>query len=814
MLGTLGQLLILVSFVACGLSGFAFLQAARHEGMEWLRIGRSAWGVVVTALLGASGILLYLLLTHQFQYAYVYEQSSLDQQTIFLFSAFWAGQQGSFLLWAVFMALLGIPLIRKTDTYEAPVMTVVAFCQVFLLSMVVGLKLGAFSLGASPFQTLAEKYPDAPILQTPGFVPADGSGLNDLLQNYWMAIHPPTLFIGFTMLIVPFAFSVAALWKRRYTEWVKPALPWTIAGVMVLGVGIMMGGYWAYETLSFGGYWAWDPVENSSLVPWLISVAAIHCMIIQRKSGRGHKAALFLNLLAFMLVIYSTFLTRSGILGDVSVHSFVDLGMMNQLLVWILAMAVVGFGLFAVRYRELPTPREEPHLLSREFMIFAGAMLLCAVAAVVTVGTSSPILGKMFREAPSTVPIDFYNRWTLPLAIGFVFLVGLGQLFWWNKMSLENANRVLLKPIALAVASTVAILVFTPFVELTMNTEALQAPAESVARAAGLLGGFGQFWAVYGTGLLLLLLVFVAFFALYGNGLVLWRISRGNPKLAGGALSHVGLAIMVLGIIASSGFSEPLARATGVQIGASRDNFILTRGETRTVGGYKVTYSGREPSAEGRPAYVLDFVDPAGRSYTLKPVVYKSNKDQWIQHPDHKILPEKDLFVAVTPSPMFGTEDTRPGELALARGDSTVLGDQEYAVRFRAFDTNVDRVLLPDSTEIAVAAVLDVTNLATGETRELRPVYIIMRDRMQQFIQARVPEWNLGMTFTGMNVENGRINLVVDGVEVTPEDWIVVQAYEKPFINFMWFGFLILTAGFGLSAYRRWQDVKMRARPA
>src|SRR5690606_22657907 len=232
------------------------------------------------------------------------------------------------------------------------------------------------------------------------------------------------------------------LWKRRYTEWVKPALPWTITGVMVLGVGIMMGGYWAYETLSFGGYWAWDPVENSSLVPWLISVAAIHCMIIQRKSGRGHKAALFLNLLAFMLVIYSTFLTRSGILGDVSVHSFVDLGMMNQLLVWILAMAVVGFGLFAVRYRELPTPREEPHLLSREFMIFAGAMLLCAVAAVVTVGTSSPILGKMFREAPSTVPIDFYNRWTLPLAIGFVFLVGLGQLFWWNKMSLENANRV------------------------------------------------------------------------------------------------------------------------------------------------------------------------------------------------------------------------------------------------------------------------------------------------------------------------------------------------------------------------------------
>ena len=810
MLGTVGQLLILVAFVACGLSGFAFLQAAQAGAAEWRRIGRAAWGVVVTSVLGAAGILLYLLLTHQFQYAYVFEQSSLEQPLIFLISAFWAGQEGSFLLWVIMMALLGVALIRWTGSYEAPVMTVVAFCQVFLLSMVVGLKLGGMTIGASPFTTLAEKFPDAPMLQVPGFIPADGSGLNDLLQNYWMAIHPPTLFVGFTMLIVPFAFAVAALWKRRYTDWVRPALPWTLAGTAVLGLGIMLGGYWAYETLSFGGYWAWDPVENSSLVPWITAIAAIHCMIIQKKSGRGHKAALFLSLLSFMLVIYSTFLTRSGILGDVSVHSFVDLGMMNQLLLWILSMAVVGFGLFAVRFRELPTPQQEPNLLSREFMIFSGAMLLCAAAAVITVGTSSPILGQFFREAPSTVPISFYNKWTLPISIGFVFLIGLGQLFWWNKMNVENVNRVLLKPIALAVASTIAVLVFTPFVEQTVNREALAPAASPVAQAAGMAAGLGQFWNVYGQGVLLLLLLFVAFFALYGNGLVLWRIGRGNAKLAGGAFTHVGFAVMVLGIIASSGFSEPLARATGVQIGASRDNFILSRGETREVSGYRVTYAGQERSEEGRPVYLLDFVDPAGRAFTLKPVVYKSNKEQWIQHPDHKILPEKDLFVAVTPSPMFDTGNERPGEISLGRGDSTVVGSDEYAIRFKAFETNVDPALLPDSTEIAVVAVLDVTNLQTRETRELRPIYVIMRDRSQQFVQNRVSDWGFAVTFTGMNVEDGRINLLIEGAQVEAEDWLVVQAYEKPLISMMWFGFLMLTGGFMLSVYRRVQDQKTR----
>lgn len=815
MIGAVGQILILVSFVSCALAGLAYLQAARTETPEWRRIGRAAWGVMVVGIVGASAVLFYLLLTHQFQFAYVYQQTSRDLPVHFLISSFWAGQEGSFLLWIFFMGILGLAVIKLTREWESPVMAVVALSQLFLISMVVGLKLGALEIGASPFMPLAEKFPDAPMLQVPGFIPADGSGLNDLLQNYWMVIHPPTLFVGFTLMVVPFGFAVAGLWRRRYTEWVRPALPWALTATAVLGVGIALGGYWAYETLSFGGYWAWDPVENSSLVPWIIGIAAVHSMIIQKKSGRGHKSALFLNVMAYIFVIYSTFLTRSGILGDVSVHSFVDLGMMNQLLLWILTVGVIGFGLFAYRYRELPTPEREPNLLSREFMIFCGAMLLTAVAMVIAVGTSSPILGKLFREAPSTVPIEFYNTWTLPLSILFVFLAGLGQLFWWNKMSVENVNRVLLKPIGLSVASTLAVLVLTPFVEETVR--ATGTPSSSGVVQAGLVGGIEQFWGMYGTGLLMLLLVFAAFFALYGNGLVLWRIGRGNPRMAGGAFAHVGFAVMVLGIVASSGFSKPIAEGTGVLIGESRDNFVLSRGESRVVNGYRVTYVAQERTARQRPVYVLDFVDPNGRSFTVRPVVYKSEQDQWIQHPDHEIYPDRDIFVAVSPSPMFesANEDAdapeKSGEMSISRGDSTVVGNGDYAIKFVGYETNVDPEMLPDSTEIAVAALLDVTDLQTMETRRLSPVYMIMEDRSQQYIQNRVADWGLNVTFTGMNVDSGSINLYLEGVDVTPEDWIVVQAYEKPFINMLWLGFLLLTGGFGLAIFRRFSDNRFAA---
>jgi cytochrome c-type biogenesis protein CcmF len=828
MIGIVGHLLILVALVSTTLSGVAYFKAAGTPPDEawWKRIGRQAWLVSLGTSTVAFGLLVYLFGTHQYQYAYVYSNSSNDLPTYFTLAATWAGQEGSFLLWIVYTAILGALIIRwgsreRTGkdgelrrTFEAPVLAVFALCQFFMLTMVAGIDFGAFSVGVSPFQTLAAKFPDAPVLQQPGFVPPDGNGLNDLLQNYWMTIHPPTLFTGFAAMTVPFAFAVAALWKRKYTEWVRPALPWTLYANLVLGVGIIMGGYWAYETLSFGGYWAWDPVENSSLVPWLFGIAAIHSMIVQKKSAAGHKSALILSIAAFMFVVYSTFLTRSGILGDVSVHSFVDLGLYNQLLLWILSMGVVGFGLFAYRYRELPVPRTPPATLSRESMIFTGALTLCLMGLVIIVGTSAPILGRIFRDNPAGVAIEFYNTWTLPLAIVVATLAGLGQLFWWKKMTVENVNRALLKPLALTVVSVAAVLVLTPFVPLTTGAAPTVAAAPSPVIEASLGGGIEAFWSQYGQGLLILLLLFAAFFAFYGNAAVLWRIARGNLRLAGGSITHVGFALMLLGIVSSTIFNDPITDGQGADIRGDRDNVILQLGEPRQFEGYTLSYDGKHFNDRGRTVYNIDFTTPNGKEFRAETEVYQSKTEQWIQHPHVENFVDEDIYIAVYPSAMMdggGQQSGAPGELFLQRGQSAPLDDGAYTVEFVSYDLEPEvEGVETDSLDLTVGAELRVTQTATGETRTVVPVYLIMNDRTQQFVQHRIPEWDLTFSFTGMQVENDSVRLVVEGAETGPEDWIVVQAYRKPFISLLWLGTIVLAIGFTLSIVRRAQEQRNR----
>lgn len=823
-LGTIGQLLLLTSFIASIVSGLGYYRATRIEvqAAYWKNVGRLGWIVMTATTILASALMIYLLATHQFQYYYVFKYSSKDLEMHYLFSAFWAGQEGSFMLWIIWTALVGFILFKTSKDYEPYVMSVIGLCQFFLLSMVLGIKFGTLTIGSSPFQTTAEAFPQAPMLQVPGFIPSDGQGLNDLLKNPWMVIHPPTLFIGFTLMIVPFAYAIAAMWRKQYTQWVKPAMPWALIANLILIIGIVMGGYWAYVTLSFGGYWAWDPVENSSLVPWLIGVAAIHTMIAQKKSASSQKAALFLNVLAFMLVVYSTFLTRSGILGEISVHSFVDLGLYNQLLIWILTMGVLGFGMMAYRWKDLPKPVKESELLSREFMIFSGAMILCALGAVIILGTSAPIAGRIFRNNPSAVPIEFYDTWSLPLAILMALFAGVAQLFWWNKMNVDNLTRVLLKPLGLAIASTALILLFTPFVQGTVKPAA---PALASVVQAGISASLNAWWDQYGMSLLLMFLIFTSFFAFYGNGLVLVRIGRGNLKLAGGAITHIGLVFMLFGIITSATFNNTISgdanNSVPVEGSTERKNFVLQKGQSLNVEGYQVKYLNSEPTKEGYRAYVLNFTDQKGRSWTMKPVAYKSKREQWILHPDLKSFFEKDIYVAVNPSASVTGNEPQPqgkaGELKMHMGETKSIDNGKYTIRFRQFDLNIDKKMIPEKVQIAVSSVLEVTNNQTKETRELKPIYVILDDgkNTQQFIQNRVADWGLTVSFAGMDLskdgKDGQIRLVIEGADVsTAEDWVIVQAYEKPFINLLWVGCFILFGGFMLSFYRRWDEERIR----
>ncbi|MEL7061935.1 MAG: cytochrome c biogenesis protein CcsA, partial [Acidobacteriota bacterium] len=278
---------------------WGYLQAMRHPaGSEpsasALGFARRGYAFFAISIVLSSAILLLALWRRDFRIEYVYQYSGLDLAGHFQLAAFWAGQKGSFLIWLLWGALLGLPLRRSAGRDEPAVMWVYTLTLFGLLFILVR---------ENPFVLLPE-------------TPADGAGLNPLLQDNWMVIHPPIMFIGYAATAIPFSFALAALWKRDTSNWATRAFPWALGGFLVLGLAIMLGGYWAYETLGWGGYWGWDPVENASLIPWLLSVVLVHGLFLERSQGRFRKANLILATLAYLSVLYGTFLTRSGVLAD------------------------------------------------------------------------------------------------------------------------------------------------------------------------------------------------------------------------------------------------------------------------------------------------------------------------------------------------------------------------------------------------------------------------------------------------------------------------------------------------------------------
>src|SRR5690349_5760805 len=337
-IGNLGHFFVITSFIAAVMTAFMYYNATVADDLTakagWLLNGRVGFYLHAISVLGICVSLFVIIANHYFEYHYAYNYSDLKLPSYYLVSTFWNGQEGSFMLWMFWQAVLGLVLIHTNKFWEAPVMVVFALVQAFLASMILGVVIPGLNLkiGSSPFILLRDVMLDAPIFKAqPDFIPKDGNGLNPLLQNYWMVIHPPTLFLGFATTLVPFSFCLAGLWFKKYREWVRPALPWALFSGAVLGLGILMGGYWAYETLNFGGYWNWDPVENAVYVPWLILIAAIHTMISYKNSESALKASIILVIAVFVLILYSTYLTRSGVLGESSVHSFTDLGLSTQL---------------------------------------------------------------------------------------------------------------------------------------------------------------------------------------------------------------------------------------------------------------------------------------------------------------------------------------------------------------------------------------------------------------------------------------------------------------------------------------------------
>lgn len=762
----IGGILVKLAFISCLLSVMFYYQNHRRGEVGALKYGRLFFHATATLVMAISAILLYLIITHQFQYTYVWSYSSVDLSLPLLISTFYAGQEGSFMLWTLFTALIGIFLLQDSSKkgYEPQVMSVFGLILSSLLLMLIV---------KNPFTLVWESWPDQ---VEAGFVPPNGRGLNPLLQNYWMVIHPQVMFSGFAAMSVPYSYAVAAMMKRDYVNWIRPATPWLVYGAVVLGTAIIMGGFWAYETLGWGGYWGWDPVENSSLVPWLFSIAAIHTTLSQRKSGAFVKTNLALCMLCFIFVLYSTFLTRSGVLGDTSVHSFVDPGMWAYwLLIGTIALfMILGFGLLLNRMREMPKIAVQHEYWSREFALFLGSASLVCAAIFITVGTSAPIITEILYNKKTAVDISYYVTTTVPIGIAIGLLSGIGQLLWWTRSKRGEVLRSLIGPLV-----------------------------------AGLIGSAGTI--AFGlTDIQIGLLVFGAVFALFANVQVGWRIVKGNPKYAGGSIAHIGIAIMILGFVSSSVYD-------------SKQTISLVEGKPVEALGYTLTYTGNRPI--GGEKYAFDVkVEKNGKTNGVAPIMYYSSYTKGLMRtPDIINLITKDFYLAPLSLEQKGDEAGAAMEkVQLRKGETKKVGDLE--IRFDDFEFPVlERAAMLEGREVTIGARLEIREYGK------KPVFVVPSKVMNKGESTDKPARyrnNYEFVIVGMRPdrearENSTVEIAIVNLnapvnldEDAGKDMLVAEVSVKPFINLVWSGVIVLLVGFLVTIVRRAQEAAMRGSTA
>ena len=572
-MGDFGYSCVLIAFVSACVACVACWQAllvSSREKQGWWCYAKYAFLLHSLALFFAIAALYFLIFYDQFSYYYVYAHTMRALPWYYKLSCLWEGQEGSFLLWLFWGALLGLYFAFVRVSKASVVLFVLAIIQVFLSAMLLGINFSAFSVGSSPFVLTSEA-----IDMFRFSVPLDGKGLNPLLQNYWMVIHPPVLFAGFALFAPPLAYALAALWEGpKYKRWVMDALPWVLGALLVLGIGILMGAYWAYETLNFGGYWNWDPVENAVYVPWLVMIAALHAMQVYRRKRKSQRLALGLICLAYVLVLYATFLIRSGILGDASVHAFTDAGLSTQLIIFMTFIAT----LCVVAFVRSPLSQTKPlfkgvYLWYRaDFWLLIGIATLLLMAYQVLIPTSFPVfnaiansLGLTLNLAPPADAPSFYARYQIPLSVVLLFASGVAQSL--TQKRLRHKKEFL---------------------------NILRLPLILTMILASLLFLFSR-WQVP----IWMLLATACLYALVANLLSCIRLIKKRWMMSPSAVAHTGIAVLVLGILASSGFSKIISEnKTGLVWSKSfpdevNDNDILLfRHQIRPMQDYQLLYEG------------------------------------------------------------------------------------------------------------------------------------------------------------------------------------------------------------------------------
>jgi cytochrome c-type biogenesis protein CcmF len=809
--GHLGQFFIILSFGSALLSTISYYFATTQTNkldQSWFRLGRLSFFVNTFSVVAIGCCLFYIIYNHLFEYHYAWAHSSRTLPVYYIISSYWEGQEGSFWLWTFWQALLGNILIWKAKSWERPVMVVVSLSQVLLSSMLIGVNILGARIGSSPFILLRDVI-EGPIFKQPNYMDyvKDGNGLNPLLQNYWMVIHPPTLFLGFASMIIPFAYAVAGLWQRRYKEWIAAAIPYALFAVMILGTGIIMGSFWAYESLNFGGFWNWDPVENASLIPWLVLIAAVHVMVVYKNSGHSYFTATLLTLLSFVLVLYASFMTRSGILGETSVHAFTDLGMFWHLVIDVLVFLAITIGLLVWRWKELPIEKKEEETYSREFWMFVGSAFLALSCLQLVVVTSLPVWNSIFKTniAPPANPITLYNIFQAGFAFVVTLFLGFTQFLKYKK---TDTTRFFI--------TTVLYLV-----------------------SAALLTGI----VVYVTGLYKLKLVFILamFGAIYGilaNAKILADALKGKFKLAGSAVAHIGFALLLVGALIAAGTSKVISQndkgiieVKGFEdAGDPRENIMLYKNQPVQMGDYKVTYIGDSLVAPNH-YFKVDYkkYDAAGKiteHFVLKPNSQANEKFGLVSSPDTKHYLLHDLYTHITAAPIKEEEHLEAGSTEAGHdhqggGDDknyeppilyeVGLGDtiryREGYIVLRGLNKEPKLQNIPlNKNDIAIGAELEIVSHDVKYKAE--PVFMIKDGNSFDFAR-KVDDAGLKLRFSKIIPDKNKFEITVYQQPESKKAYIVMRAINFPYINFFWSGTIIMVIGFLMSIFRRNKELKI-----
>jgi cytochrome c-type biogenesis protein CcmF len=815
--GQIGHFFVILAFVASLLASISYFKASSTKDIiekeSWIRFARIAFITQLFSVIIIFSVIFYICSHHYFEYMYAYKHASTELESKYLLACIWEGQEGSYLLWTIWHSVLGLFIIGKRkktllEGWEAPVMTVISFAQFFLGMMILGIYVFNIRIGSSPF-TLTRN--ELNLSAAPAFVDIgtgllkkdyltlirEGVGLNVLLRNYWMVIHPPILFLGFASTIIPFAFAYAGIQTKRFGEWIKPAIPFALFSACVLGVGIMMGGKWAYESLSFGGYWAWDPVENASLVPWMILIAGLHTMVIYKATGQSLRASYLFSILTFLFILYSTFLTRTGILSETSVHAFTvdketERVTYTMLLLFLGAFTIPSLILFFSNYSKIPSINKEERTDSREFWMFIGAVVFFLSAIFISAKTSIPVYNVVFHQsiAPPEDPEFSYNKVMVLVAFIIGMLTAIGQYFRYNNTPARYILKKIAVPTLLAALMTAALAIFYPI--------------SYYKQTVGFLG------AIY-------IALFAAIYAAFANAIYIWAGLKGKIKIAGGSVAHLGFAIMILGMLIASGNKKTISdnTVTGINIPFSKEskensleNLTLIRDIPTRMLDYNVTYSGDSAgSEEGRIFHKLKFIkNDSSEQFELTPDVYVGKTELKSSNPDTKRYLTKDIYTYISSiKPDDNSNDTAKFTIKEMAIGETAYYSKGYMVLNKVL-SNPDnkKIHLGDGDAVLMA---DIT-LVNKDSMHYKAypfiqVHASKLDTSTMQVDDTVYAQNLYLKFAGISdVNNKKIKI---GIKESNKiiDFITLKAYLFPYINLVWLGLVIMAIGIVMSMIQR-----------